>query len=71
MNSRHFVLNTLLFIDICLYLRFQACDILKLSVTITFFGLGPDYMRRGGPVNRLPRKTGQPTSIVCCLLIRN
>ena len=30
--------------------------------------LGPDYMRRGGPVNGLARKTGQPASLVCCLL---
>ena len=39
MNSRHYLFSILLFIDICLYLRFQACDILKLSVTINFFGL--------------------------------
>ena len=31
-------------------------------------GLGPDYMRRGGPVNGLARKTGQPASLVYCML---
>ena len=31
--------------------------------------LGPNYMRRGDPLSKLDRKTGQPTSIVCCLLI--
>ena len=50
MNSRHFVLCILLFIDICLYLRLHACDILELSVTNTFFGLvytySKDYHRR-------------------------
>ena len=25
-----------------------------------WIALGPDYMRRGGPVNGLARKTGQP-----------
>ena len=36
-----------------------------------FYNLKPDYMRRGGPLNRLARKMGQPTSMVCCLLIGN
>ena len=39
MNFRHFVFNIFLFIDSCLYLHFQACYILKSSVTINFFGL--------------------------------
>ena len=30
--------------------------------------LGPDYMRRRGPVHGLARKTGQPASLVCCML---
>ena len=30
--------------------------------------LGPDYISLGGLVNGLPRKTGQPTFIVYCLL---
>ena len=34
----------------------------------TDIALGPDYMRRGGPVNGLARKAGQPASLVCCLL---
>ena len=39
MNSRHFVFDILLFIEICLYFHFQVCDILERSVTIAFFGL--------------------------------